>query len=376
MDMNTTPTLLRCFASLPDPRVKRSQRHRRIDILAIAILGMICGADTWVDIADFGRAKASWFLELPHGMPSHDTFGRVFARLDPEQFRGCFLAWVRSVQKLTCGGVVVIGGKTARRSHDRVAGHEAIHMVSAWASANCLMLEPMKTDAKSNEITAIPELLRLLDLSGCIVTIDAMGCQREIAQQIVRQKGHYVLAVKANQDGLYERIRRLFEMAERADYAHVEGHAACSTVEKGHGRIEMRRCGVISDPTYALYAQSLRFWAELHSLVKIVSQRRVAGQITVETRYYISSLSGDAHRMLNAIRDHWSIENELHWSLDVTFDEDLSRVRKDHASENLALLRRLVLTLLKQEHSAQRGPKGKYLMAGWNESYLLKVLNV
>jgi predicted transposase YbfD/YdcC len=237
------PTLLESFASLPDPRVQRTQRHKLIDIVAIAILGMTSGADTWVDIAEFGRAKEPWlrqFLELPNGIPSHDTFGRVFARLDPEQFRSCFLDWVRTVQARTHGQVIAIDGKTLRRSHDRVAGHEAIHMVSAWATANHLVLGQVQTDAKSNEITAIPNLLRLLDLSGCIVTIDAMGCQRDIALQIQQQQGDYVLAVKENQQGLYDRIQWLFERAERADYAQVESHDACKTVEKGHGRIEIR----------------------------------------------------------------------------------------------------------------------------------------
>jgi predicted transposase YbfD/YdcC len=373
------PTLLESFASLPDPRVQRTQRHKLIDIVAIAILGMTSGADTWVDIAEFGRSKEPWlrqFLELPNGIPSHDTFGRVFARLDPEHFRSCFLDWIRTVQALTHGQVIAIDGKTLRRSHDRVAGHEAIHMVSAWATANHLVLGQVQTDAKSNEITAIPKLLRLLDLSGCIVTIDAMGCQRDIALQIQQQQGDYVLAVKENQQGLYDRIQWLFERAERADYAQVESHDTCKTVEKGHGRIEIRRCWVISDATYALYAQSVRFWAGINSLIKVVSVRRVGDTVSSETRYYISSLSGNARQMLRVIRSHWAIENELHWCLDVAFLEDDSRVRKDHAPENLAILRHLCLSLLKQEHSAKCGLKAKRLRAAWDTAYLLKVLDV
>jgi len=359
--------------------VQRTQRHKLIDILAIAILGMICGADTWVDIADFGRAKEPWlrgFLELPNGIPSHDTFGRVFARVDPEQFRLCFLDWVKTVAKLTRGQVIAIDGKTVRRSHDRVAGREAIHMVSAWATVNHLTLGQVKVDAKSNEITAIPELLRLLDLQGCIVTLDALGCQREIAEQIIRQGGDYVLAVKENQSGLSERVQGIFERAECADYAQIEEHEAYETIGKGHGRIEIRRCWMISDPAQALYAQSLVFWAGLRSLIKIVSERRVGDQVSTETRYYIASLSGNARRGLNAVRSHWGVENGLHWSLDVTFGEDDSRVRKDHAPENLAMLRRLALSLLKQERTAKCGLKAKRLMAGWNEAYLLKVLKV
>lgn len=218
--------------------------------------------------------------------------------------------------------------------------------------------------------------MRLLDISGCIVTIDAMGCQRAIAEQIIKQQGDYVLAVKENQEGLYERLQSLFAIAARADYAQIEGHECCGTLEKGHGRIERRRCWVISDPTQVLYAQSLTFWAGLRSLIKIVAERRVGETVTEETRYYISSLAGHAPQALQAVRSHWSIENELHWSLDVTFGEDASRVRKDHAPENLATLRRLVLSLLKQEHSAKCGLKGKRLIAAWNEAYLLKVLDV
>jgi predicted transposase YbfD/YdcC len=296
--------------------------------------------------------------------------------LDPEQFRACFLDWVRAVKELTQGQVIAIDGKTLRRSHDHGAGHEAIHMVSAWATANHMVLGQMKVDAKTNEIRAIPELLRLLDTSGCIVTIDPMGCQREIAEQIIKQQSDYVLAVKENQEGLYERIQTLFACAERADYAQVESHEACGTVEKGHGRIETRRCWVISDANYTLHAQSRSFWAGLRSLVKIESQRQVGGQSTKETRYYISSLAGDARQILHAVRSHWCIENELHWSLDIAFHEDDSRVRKDHAPENLAILRHLVLNLLKQETSAKCGLKGKRLMAGWSEAYLLKVIDI
>jgi predicted transposase YbfD/YdcC len=375
---NAAPTLLESFASLPDPRVDRTPPHKLLDILAMAILGAICGADTWVDVAAFGHAKEAWlrgFLELANGIPSHDTFGRVFARLDAEQFRACFVDWVKAVAQLTEGQVIAIDGKTARRSHDRVAGREAIHMVSAWATENRLVLGQVKVDAKSNEITAIPELLRLLDLRGCIVTIDAMGCQREIAQQIIRQEGDYVLAVKENQAGLYERVQSIFESAERADYAQIEEHDDCRTVEKGHGRIEIRRCWMISDPAQALYAQSLDFWAGLRSLIKIVSERHVGDQVSTEAHYYITSLLGDARQALHAVRRHWGIENELHWSLDVAFGEDHSRVRKDHAPENLATLRRLALSLLKQERTAKCGLKAKRLMAGWNEAYLLKVLN-
>jgi len=372
-------TLLESLTRIKDPRVKRTQRHKLIDILAIAVLGTICGADSWVDIADYGAAKESWlrgFLELPNGIPSHDTFGRVFARLDPDQFRACFMDWVQTVKKLTRGQVIAIDGKTLRRSHDSLTGQAAIHMVSAWATANHLALGQVKVNAKSNEITAIPRLLRLLDVSGCIVTIDAMGCQREIAEQIIKQKGDYLLAVKENQEGLHERIKTLFECVENADYAQIEHEGTCGTVGKDHGRIEIRRCWVLSADRHILSAQGNSFWSGLRSLVKIVCERRIGAQRSLETRYYISSLSGNARQILQAARNHWRIENELHWSLDVAFREDDCRVRKDHAPENLAILRHLVLSLLKQESTAKCGLKGKRLKAAWDEAYLLKVLEV
>lgn len=379
--MNPAPitSLAKRFASLPDPRRQRTQRHQLLDILAIAILGTLCGADSWVDIADFGRAKEDWlrqFLELPNGIPSHDTFGRVFARLDPEAFRACFLDFVHDVHDLTQDQLIAIDGKTLRGSLNHSSGQKPIHMVSAWAAADHLVLGQVKGNEKSNEITAIPQLLRLLDISGCVVTLDAMGCQREIAQQITQQGGDYVLALKGNQGHLADLVRDLFHYAESVNYAQVDEQGIYQTVNKGHGRIETRQCWVLSAPKQLEYLQTVAYWPGLTSIVKVTSERRIGDTASCETRYYLTSLPGDARRLLQAVRKHWSIENELHWVLDIAFLEDKNRAHKDHAPENLAILRQLALNLLKQEKTAKCGTKGKRLQAGWDHDYLMKVISV
>ena len=369
-----------CFASLEDPRIERSKRHKLLDIIAIAICATICGADSWVFVELFGRSKEEWFrtfLELPGGIPSHDTFGEVFSRIDPEQFQSCFMEWTRQVAHLAQGEVVAIDGKTVRRSHDRWRNRKAIHLVSAWASANDMTLGQVKTEEKSNEITAIPQLLELLALRGCIVTIDAMGCQRDIAEQIVAAEADYVLAVKENQRQLYDNVKDLFQGAEEWDFEGVP-HDYARTLNKGHGRIETRECRVITDPDCLDYLETRKQWAGLKAVVKVSARRETAQGATVQSRYYISSLEAPAGKMLEAVRQHWSIENSLHWTLhwtlDVTFNEDQCRVRKDYAPQNLAALRQISHNLLKKETSLKVGIQGKRLQAGWREDYLLKVL--
>jgi predicted transposase YbfD/YdcC len=365
------------FGSLKDPRTGRMVNHYLIEIITITICAVICGADDWVAVEEFGRAKEDWlrtFLRLPHGIPSHYTFRRVFAALDAEAFQQGFIHWMQALRELTDGEIVAIDGKRLRRSHDGRLGQAAIHMVSAWAASNRLVLGQLKTDAKSNEITAIPELLRALVLKGCIVTIDAMGCQTDIAQTVVDQEGDYVLALKGNQGTLHADVQDLFAFAHETDFADI-AHDFHETVEKDHGRIETRRYWTIFEPEFIDYLDPKRKWVNFRSIGMVEAQRRIGDTVTTDTRYYIASLAGDAAEFGHAVRTHWEIENQVHWVLDVAFREDDCRVRKDNGPQNLAVLRHIALNLLRRETSAQCGIKNKRLKAAWDNDYLLKVLS-
>lgn len=375
MDNESKTSIAKHFSSLEDPRIRLKIRHNLIDVIIITICAIICGADDWVDVANYGRAKKGWlktFLELPRGIPSHDTFGRVFSLLRPEQFEKCFLSWIHSVFEITDGQTVAIDGKTLRRSYDRSSNKAAIHMVGAWATKNGITLGQIKTEDKSNEITAIPELLKLLEIKGCIVTIDAMGAQKEIARQIVGQGADYVLALKANQGAMHKDVKLFFEDALECQFKGIN-HDSYETTDGDHGRVEVRRYFTVSDLD-GLEEKSK--WKNFNLIGMVQSERHIGDKITQETRYFISSLPNDAKRFAKAVRDHWNIENQLHWVLDIAFREDESRVRDRNAATNLAILRRFAVTLCKAEKTSKVGIKVKRKCAGWNDDYLLTLLRL
>jgi len=361
------------FRRIPDPRVRRTRRHALVDILVITLCAVICGADDWVSVARFGHAKRKWFrtfLTLPHGIPSHDTFGRVFAALDPEAFKTAFLAWVQTVAAVRPGEVIAVDGKTLRRTFDTASTKAAIHMVSAWATAQGLCLGQVQTDAKSNEITAIPKLLEVLALAGRVVTLDAMGCQTAIARTIQAKGGDYVLSLKGNQTRLHDEIVRFFADAQTRDFRDLP-HTTAASVDADHGRLEVRRAWATDD---LAWLADRRRWAGLRSVLRVDSERTVGTQTTRESRFFISSLAPDAAHLARIVRGHWAIENGLHWVLDVAMRQDHTRIRTGHAPENLAILQHLALNLLKQERTAPLGIKNKRLAAGWDHDYLLRVI--
>jgi predicted transposase YbfD/YdcC len=376
MEAGVALSLSEHFAALEDPRVERTKLHPLLSIVTIALCAVIAGAETWDDIAEFGEAKADWFasfLDLPHGIPSHDTFNRVFAALAPEQFQSCFLAWMQEVTELLPSQVIALDGKTVRRSHDKQSGRRAIHMVSAWASKDRLILAQRKVDDKSNEITALPELLQQLALEGCIVTIDAMGCQRDIAQKVLDRDADYVLSLKGNQGTLYQEVHESFMQAQASHFEAI-AHDYAETVNKGHGRIEHRYHWVIDDPQYLAWLESWHHWPGLAAIGMVEAQRQLGADRSIEKRYYLMSRAMSAQSFGDAVRSHWGIENQVHWVLDMTFGEDQSRIRQGAAAENFVVLRHLALNLLRQQHTKRLSLKAKRLKAGWDNHYLLQVL--
>ena len=363
------------FAPIEDHRRDQGKLHRLSDILTIAICAVVAGAEGWEDIAAFGQAKQAWFeerLTLKHGTPSADTIRRVIARIDPAEFERCFLSWVGRLTKKIDGEVIAIDGKTFRGCYDKDDPKATLHTVSAWANTQGLVLAQRKVDSKSNEITAIPALLEVLDVAGCIVTLDAMGTQVTIAEQIQAQQADYVLALKANQGGLYEEVQGYFKDGARRAFAGMPVSQA-ETLDLGHGRKEIRRVWASSDVSWL--GEATR-WPGLKSIVEVESERHATGAPTLERRYFISSLEADAVPLLDVIRSHWMIENGVHWVLDVVFGEDASRIRREHGAENFGSLRRLALNLLRQHPSKKHSLRMKRKRAGWDNAFLAEVIGI
>lgn len=383
---NTHPhlSLIDHFKDLPDPRVDRTKDHDLIDILIIAVCALLCGAEGFNDMEDFGKAKQDWFktfLRLRNGIPSHDTFNRVFAALDPQQFLDCFLRWTQSLRQAIGKEIVAIDGKALRRALNKKQNPK--YVVSAWADSNNLVLGQLKVDEKSNEITAVPQLLRVLELAGCIVTIDAMGCQKKIAKEIIEADADYVLALKGNQETVHEEVKSFLDttLEEKKKQQpkgaevpkEVAGLKEIEIVEKDHGRIEIRR--YYQSDCLGWFADRDK-WEGLRSVGMVESIRDIDGKVTMERRYYLSSLKLDVETFARAVRGHWGVENKVHWVMDVCFREDQSRARAGYAAENLATLRRLAFNLLRREKTKKRGIKGKQLNASWDHAYLLRLLGM
>ncbi len=369
-------SFLKHFENLQDPRMKNNhnKRHSLTDILVLTILAVICGAESWVDVEEFGDLKQGWletFLSLPNGIPSHDTIGGVFARLSPETLQDSFLSWINSLVEISNGEIIAIDGKTLRHSYGRAINRKAIHMISAWACNNKLVLGQMKVDEKSNEITAIPELLKMIDIKGCTITIDAMGTQKEIAKQIIQQEADYILALKGNQGIPHMVVEDYFQKGLKNNFLGIN-FDYFEEIDKDHGRIEIRKCWMVSDLKW-LYDRI--FWSGLKSVGMVQSTRIIDDKETTETRFYLISFDNDAERFGRSVRSHWQVE-ALHWSLDVSFNEDDCTVRKGNAAENFSTIRRIALNLLKKEDSRKVGIKTKRKKCGWSNQYLLKVLSL
>jgi predicted transposase YbfD/YdcC len=370
---NPCATIVKHFATLPDPRMDRTKLHKLTDIMTIAICSVLCMGDTYVDMEDFGQAKAEWlstFLALPNGIPSHDTFNRVFRALDPEAFEKCFVSWVNSLREMISKEIVAIDGKTLRRSFDNASGQSALHIVGAWARENELALGQVAVDDKSNEITAIPKLLRLLDLEGCIVTIDAMGCQKTIAGDIRDQGADYVLELKKNHGNLFAATQTFFEEQTLEDFADLP-HEYHETIDGNHGRREIRRYWITSE---IAWSGAEADWPDLQSIAMVERIRTLGDKTETEIHFYLTSLEAKAPQFARAVRGHWSVENSLHWTLDVTFREDEARARKDHAAQNFATLRKIALNLIKTDQSRTGSIRAKRRVATLDDTYLLQLL--
>ncbi len=369
-------SLVEYFADIEDPRVERTKKHQLKDILVIAILAIIAGAQGWEDIENYGISKQKWleeFLALPNGIPSDDTFRRVFEFIDPEALHRCFVRWVETLVTQMGGEIVPIDGKTLRGSYDRTQGKSALHVISAWASEQRLILAQLKVEDKSNEITAIPALLELLNLAGCIITIDAMGTQTEIAQKIIDKKADYVLALKANHPTLYHQVKQWFEQAQAGQFDGIDV-SYDKRIEKAHHRTEIRE--VWSVPVSALgeYHQPYP-WAGLQTVVMVIRVRHLWYKTTREVQFYLTSLASDAQLLGRVVRKHWGIENEAHWTVDVTFAEDACRIRSFHSPQNFALLRRIALNALNREQTYKRSLRQKSKRAAMDDDYMIQVLS-
>ena len=368
----SSPNLLAYLSVIPDPRIDRNKRHDLAEMLFVAVCAVLSGAQGWSDIVEFAHAKEQWlrrFVRLDNGIPVDDTFARVLSRLTPRALNEAFLAWVQGLAEASPARFIAIDGKTLRRSHDRRRGRHPLHLVSAWATHNGFALGQVATEEKSNEITAIPLLLRQLELTGAVVTLDAMGCQREVAAQVQAQNGDYVLAVKANQGALHEALKDFFATAKEAGYRGVE-HTYHEETDTGHGRVEVRRCWASGQ------LQSLPEpgrWAGLRSFALLESERHLNGAVSIEQRLYISSLLPNAQTISRAVRAHWQIENGLHWVLDVTFREDESRIRRGHGAQNFAVLRHVALNLLKREPTPI-SMRRKRIRAGYSDAFREQVI--
>ena len=369
-------SLVENFGNVKDPRVERTKKHQLTDILVIAILAVIAGAQGWEDIENYGISKQWWleeFLELPNGIPSDDTFRRVFEFINPEELNHCFLKWIKTLVTKMGGEIIPIDGKTIRGSYDRNKGSSALHVISAWASEQNLVLTQMKVEDKSNEITAIPALLELLDIRGSIITIDAMGTQTEIAKKIIDKKADYVLALKANHPTLYHQVEQWFETVAAQDWKGIDVSYE-KRIEKGHHRTEIRQ--VWSVPISAIgELYQPRLWAGLQSVVMVVRERHLWNHTTREVQFYLSSLHSDAQLLGRAIRKHWGIENQVHWTLDCTFAEDSCRIRSFHSPRNFALLRRIALNALNREQTYKRSLRQKMKRTAMDNDYMIQVLS-